>query len=170
VRCGDLQVEFTDEPVDSSLRSCRVSQVQSPVAAIDFTFNAAIFGTIRDLPVSSWFAVRGFKAAIWPTDSPLHFICIQVSELKRIRFFEGNWHDLLLSAILLSAAIAISLVAHLIVFWLLRQFAHRKAAVLDQSLIRHDQGPTRWIFPLLAALAVLPGLPLPPISETEKLF
>jgi hypothetical protein len=42
--------------------------------------------------------------------------------------------------------------------------------VLDQSLIRHDQGPTRWIFPLLAALAVLPGLPLPPISETEKLF
>jgi small-conductance mechanosensitive channel len=38
--------------------------------------------------------------------------------------------------------------------------------VLDQSLIRHGKGPTRWIFPLLAALAVLPGLPLPPILMT----
>jgi len=80
-----------------------------------------------------------------------------------IHFIEGNWHSLLLSAALLAAAIALSLIAHSIVFWLLRQFARRKAAVLDQSLIRHGQGPSRWIFPLLAALAVLPGLPLPPV-------
>ncbi len=81
-----------------------------------------------------------------------------------IHFFEGNWHNLLLSTVLLIAAIAISLVAHSIVFWLLRQFARRKAvAVLDQSLIRHGQGPSLWIFPLLAALLVLPALPLPPI-------
>jgi small-conductance mechanosensitive channel len=79
-----------------------------------------------------------------------------------IRFFEENWHELLLSGILLLAAIAISLIAQYIVFWLLRRFARRKGAVLDQSLIRHGQGPTRWIFPLLASLAVLPGLPLPP--------
>jgi small-conductance mechanosensitive channel len=80
-----------------------------------------------------------------------------------IRFFEGNWHNLLSSALLLSAAIAISLVAYRIVFWLLRRLARSKAAVLDQSLIRHGQGPSRWIFPLLAALLVLPGLPLAPI-------
>jgi small-conductance mechanosensitive channel len=86
-----------------------------------------------------------------------------MTELEMIHFFEGNWHSLLLSAVLLIAAIAVSLVAHSIVFWLLRQFAHRKAAVLDQSLIRHSQGPSRWIFPLLAVLVVLPGLPLPPI-------
>ncbi len=79
-----------------------------------------------------------------------------------IHFFEENWHSLLWSAILLSAAIAISLVAHSIVFWLLRRFAVDKGAALDQSLIRHGQGPSRWIFPLLAALAVLPGLPLSP--------
>ena len=80
-----------------------------------------------------------------------------------IQFFERNWHDLLLSAVLLVAAIGISLIAQHTVFWLLRRFAARKAAVLDQSLIRHAQGPTRWLFPLLADLAVLPGLPLPPI-------
>jgi small-conductance mechanosensitive channel len=80
-----------------------------------------------------------------------------------IDFFEGNWHNLLLSAAWLGAAIGLSLLVHSIVFWLLRQFARRKAGVLDQSLIRHGQGPSRWIFPLLAALVVLPGLPLPPI-------
>jgi small-conductance mechanosensitive channel len=79
-----------------------------------------------------------------------------------IHFFDGNWRNLLISAALLSAAIAISLVAHSIVFWLLRGFAGRKAPVLDQSLIRHGQRPSRLVFPLLAALAVLPGLPLPP--------
>jgi small-conductance mechanosensitive channel len=82
---------------------------------------------------------------------------------EMIQFFEANWHHLLLSAIVLVAVIAIALIAHRIVFWLLRRFAGRKEAVLDQSLVRHGQGPTRWIFPLLAALAVLPGLPLPPI-------
>jgi small-conductance mechanosensitive channel len=82
---------------------------------------------------------------------------------EMIQFFERNWQNLLLSAVVLGAAIAISLIAHYIVFWMLQRFARRKAGVLDQSLIRHGQGPTRWIFPLLAALAVLPGVPLPPI-------
>lgn len=88
---------------------------------------------------------------------------MQTMTLKVIQFFEGNWHNLLLSAVLLIAAIATSLIAHYIVFWLLRRFAGRKGGALDQSLIKHGQGPTRWIFPLLAALAILPGLPLPPI-------
>jgi hypothetical protein len=79
-----------------------------------------------------------------------------------IQFSLRNWHDLVLSAILLGAAIAISLVAHFLVFWVLQRFARRGGAVLDQSLIRHGERPSRWIFPLLAALAVLPGLPLPP--------
>lgn len=80
-----------------------------------------------------------------------------------IEFFERNWHNLLLSGVALGAAIAISLIAHSIVFGLLRRFARRKATVLEQSLIRHGRGPTRWIFPLVVALAVLPGVPLPPI-------
>jgi small-conductance mechanosensitive channel len=80
-----------------------------------------------------------------------------------IEFFARNWHNLLLSTVLLVAATAVSLIVHFIVFWLLRRFAARKSTVLDQSLISHGQGPTRWIFPLLAVLAVLPGLPLPPL-------
>jgi hypothetical protein len=104
------------------------------------------------------------KAAI--CNSPLDFSCIQMTELEMIHFFEGNWHTLLLSVVLLIAAVAISPVAHSIVFWLLRQFARRKAAVLDQSLIRHGRSPSRWIFPLLTPLVVLPGLPLPPILRS----
>jgi|SRR5580700_588507 small-conductance mechanosensitive channel len=91
------------------------------------------------------------------------FGCIKKEEAEMIRFFAQNWHDLLLSAILLGAAIAAALIAHFALFRLLQLFARRKAAVLDQSLIRHGQGPSRWIFPLLAALVVLPGLPLPKI-------
>jgi hypothetical protein len=86
---------------------------------------------------------------------------------EMIQFFERNWQNLLLSAVVLGAAVAISLIAHYIVFWLLQRFARRKAGVLDQSLIRHGQGPTRWIFPLLTALAVLPGVPLPPILMSD---
>jgi hypothetical protein len=33
--------------------------------------------------------------------------------------------------------------------------------VLGQSIVKHGRGPARWIFPLIAVLAVLPGLPLP---------
>ena len=79
-----------------------------------------------------------------------------------IRFFTQNWHNLLLSAIFLTVAIAISLVAHAVLFRALRRLARRKGALLDQSLIKHGEKPTRWVFPLLATLAVLPGLPLPP--------
>lgn len=78
-----------------------------------------------------------------------------------IQFFLQNWHDLLWSAIILIAVILLALVCHFVIFWLLRRLARRKGAFLDQALVRRGQGPARWIFPLLAALAVLPGLPLP---------
>jgi len=80
-----------------------------------------------------------------------------------IRFFAQNWHNLLLSAMFIALAIVVAMVLHFIVFWLLRRLARRKGAVLDQSLIKHGEGPTRLIFPLLAVLVVLPGLPLPPM-------
>ncbi|MGB6874715.1 MAG: mechanosensitive ion channel family protein [Candidatus Acidiferrales bacterium] len=78
-----------------------------------------------------------------------------------IRSFAQNWHNLLWSAVILAAAIIFALVVHFIVFWLLRRLACRKAALLDQSLVKRGQEPSRWIFPLLAVLVVLPGLPLP---------
>jgi small-conductance mechanosensitive channel len=79
-----------------------------------------------------------------------------------IQFFLDNWHDLLWSSIVLVAAIVLALVAHFIVFWLLRRVARRKGALLGPSLVKRGEKPSRWIFPLLAVLFVLPGLPLPP--------
>jgi small-conductance mechanosensitive channel len=83
-----------------------------------------------------------------------------------IQFFAQNWHNLLWSAGILGAAIVAALIGHFIIFRLLQQFVRRKPGVLSQSLVRHGQGPARWIFPLLTVLAVLPGLSLP---QTFKL-
>jgi small-conductance mechanosensitive channel len=79
-----------------------------------------------------------------------------------IGWFLKNWHNLAISAGFLAGAIVVAVVAHAIVFWLLRRIARRqRVAVLGQSLLRHGETPSRWIFPLIAVLAVLPGLPLP---------
>jgi small-conductance mechanosensitive channel len=81
-----------------------------------------------------------------------------------IQFIAHNWHNLMWSAIILGGAVLVALVVHSIVFQVLPRLARRQGGVLSQSLVRHGRGPARWIFPLLAALAVLPGLPLPPIA------
>lgn len=78
-----------------------------------------------------------------------------------IGFFERNWHGLLWSSIFLVSAIIVSLIARAVMFWLLQRLTRRRGATIGSSLVRHGRGPTRWIFPLLAALCVLPGLPLP---------
>lgn len=78
-----------------------------------------------------------------------------------IGYFERNWHGLFWSGIWLAVAIVASLVVRAIVFWLLRRFTRRRGHLVGHSLIQHGAGPTRWIFPLLAVLCVLPGLPLP---------
>ena len=80
-----------------------------------------------------------------------------------IQFIVQNWRELAWSAGILAAAIGAGFVGRAIVFWMLREFDRRKSAVVGRSLVKHGQGPTRWIFPLLAVLCVLPGLPLPPI-------
>lgn len=77
------------------------------------------------------------------------------------QFFIQNWKDLLWSALILCIAIAVALFARWAVLWLLRRIAQRRSHLLGQSLVRHSERPTRWIFPLLASLSVLPGLPLP---------
>lgn len=79
------------------------------------------------------------------------------------QFFEHNWHWIAWSAGILAGAIVIALVIRAIVFWLLRRWARRKNAVIGESLVKRGQRPAHWIFPFLALLIVLPGLPLPPI-------
>lgn len=78
-----------------------------------------------------------------------------------IGYFERNWHGLLWSAIWLGVAIVASLLVRAILFWVLRRFTRRHGHLVGHSLVQHGAGPTRWIFPLLAVLCVLPGLPLP---------
>lgn len=79
-----------------------------------------------------------------------------------VHYFLQHWHDLLIAVAFLVGAVIVALIVHAIVFWVLRRIARRKAALLGQSLTRHAQGPTRWIFPLIAVLVILPGLPLTP--------
>jgi small-conductance mechanosensitive channel len=79
-------------------------------------------------------------------------------------WIEQNWHQVLWSTITLIVAIAVSLIARAILFWMLRRVTKRKATILGQSLVRHSEQPSHSIFPLLAVLAVLPGLPLPEIA------
>jgi len=76
-------------------------------------------------------------------------------------FFERNWHGLLWSGIFLAIAIFSALALRAIIFWLLRRFTRRHGHLIGHSLVQHGEGPTHWIFPLLAVLCVLPGLPLP---------
>ena len=67
---------------------------------------------------------------------------------------------------ILAGAIIIALVVHLILFFILKRLARRKGEVIITSLVRRAQGPSRWILPLLAVLAALPVVPLPPKIQT----
>ena len=67
-----------------------------------------------------------------------------------------------MSAGVLTAAVVFSLLVRALIFWILRRLASSKGALLGASLLKHSERPSLWILPLLAVLAVLPGLPLPP--------
>jgi small-conductance mechanosensitive channel len=78
-------------------------------------------------------------------------------------YLEQHWRDLLWAVGIMAAAIGVGFAARSMALWVLRRVARRKGAILGQSLVRHSERPTRWIFPLLAVLSILPGLPLPNI-------
>lgn len=77
-----------------------------------------------------------------------------------IHFFRQNWQPIMWSAIILGSAIILSLIVRAIVFWALRRSTRKRGKVVIHSLVTHGAKPTHWIFPLLACLIVLPGLPL----------
>lgn len=81
-----------------------------------------------------------------------------------IQWIVRNWPSVFWSVGIIAAAIAVALVVRSIVFWVLRRVTRRKAALISQSLVRHSERPTQWIFPLIGVLVVLPGLPLPQMA------
>ena len=83
-----------------------------------------------------------------------------------LAFIEQHWRDLLWATGIMAIAAAVALVVRAIVFWLLQRMTRRHGTVMSQSLVKHGRGPTLWILPLLAILAVLPGLPLPQVLMT----
>jgi len=83
-----------------------------------------------------------------------------------VRFAIENWRTWLWAVGGLSGAVVLSLAVHRTLFVLARRLARKKNTVIDSSfissLIRHGEKPTRWIFPLLGILLVLPLLPIRP--------
>jgi small-conductance mechanosensitive channel len=71
-----------------------------------------------------------------------------------------NWKAWLWAAGGLTGAVLLALLTHYLLFLLIKRFARRSKSVVDDSLVRHSERPTRWIFPLIAILLALPLLPI----------
>lgn len=73
-----------------------------------------------------------------------------------------EWKNALWSVGIAGGAILLALAAHRIVFALGKRIANRQSGAFYALLVRHEENPTRLLFPLLALLAVIPWLPLAP--------
>jgi small-conductance mechanosensitive channel len=74
--------------------------------------------------------------------------------------FWQNWQGWLWPAIVLTSSVFLSLIFHKLVFALAKRVSKRTESPIENSLVRHAEGPTRWIFPLLGINLVLPVLPV----------
>lgn len=70
-----------------------------------------------------------------------------------------HWQALLSAAAILVGVVLVALVGHYVVFVLAKRVSRRTGSIIQDSLVRHGERPTRWIFPLLALVLVLPMLP-----------
>ncbi len=73
-----------------------------------------------------------------------------------------RWRPWLWAAGGLAGAVLLSLLVHYLLFLLIKRLARKTSTVVDDSLLRHGQRPTRWIFPLIAILLAVPLLPIRP--------
>jgi small-conductance mechanosensitive channel len=75
--------------------------------------------------------------------------------------FITHWQDWALSGGLLAGALLLGLLAHSLLFVTMKRLAVRTNSVLDDSILRHGRRRSRWVFPLLATMLVLPSTILP---------
>ncbi len=74
---------------------------------------------------------------------------------------------LLAAVITLAVAVVLALVAHAVVFSVLRRWTERvPGKILAASFVRHGRRPARWTLPLLALLLVLPEVSLPAAARS----
>jgi small-conductance mechanosensitive channel len=71
-----------------------------------------------------------------------------------------NWQAWLWPTIILVSSIFLAFVVHSAVFAVAKRVAKRTDGPIVSSLLRHAEGPSRWIFPLLAIILALPALPV----------
>jgi small-conductance mechanosensitive channel len=71
-----------------------------------------------------------------------------------------KWQPWLWPAIILAASVFVALVVHSVLFAIAKRVTKRTGGPIGNSLVRHAEAPTRWIFPLLAIILALPILPV----------
>ncbi|HMF76715.1 MAG TPA: mechanosensitive ion channel domain-containing protein [Bryobacteraceae bacterium] len=71
-----------------------------------------------------------------------------------------HWQTWLWPLSALSGSILAALLAHYLVFALAKRIAERPGSVISDSVVKRAEGPTRWIFPLVAIVLALPALPV----------
>ena len=75
-------------------------------------------------------------------------------------YFWRYEHAWLWPAVIMAGSVLLALAIHWILFRLGKRLAKQEARVIIGSLVAHAEGPTRWIFPLLALILALPALPV----------
>lgn len=60
----------------------------------------------------------------------------------------------------LAGAVVVALIVHQLIFSVAKRAAGRAGSVVYNSLVRRAEGPTRWVFPLIAIILALPALPV----------
>jgi small-conductance mechanosensitive channel len=80
----------------------------------------------------------------------------------KLTFTFEYWRPWLWATTGIVVAILFSLLLHYLLFLLAKRLTRKTATAVDDSLIRRSEGPTRWIFPLLAVLLAVPLLPIRP--------
>ena len=71
-----------------------------------------------------------------------------------------HWQKWLWPSVILAGSVVLSLVLHYLLFKLGKRLLKGAGHTVDASLVRHAEGPTRWIFPLVAIMIALPALPV----------
>jgi small-conductance mechanosensitive channel len=71
-----------------------------------------------------------------------------------------KWQVWLWPAIILAGSVFVALIVHSVFFAVAKRLTKRTGGPIGNSLVRHAEAPTRWIFPLLAIILALPILPV----------